>query len=74
MAHTSLMSQKHSNRNDKFAFSLIFVPCFVVLFSVAILGQLVGLQWKTWLPGAENMSNIVSGVRATVYTLMSHII
>jgi len=45
----------------------------VVLFSVALLGQLVGLHWKGWLPGAENMDNVFSGTRAAVYTLLSHI-
>ena len=52
---------------------IVFVPCFVVLFSVALLGQLVGLHWKGWLPGAENMDNVFSGTRAAVYTLLSHI-
>jgi light-harvesting complex 1 beta chain len=45
-----------------------------LLFPLALLGQLVGLHWKHWLPGAENMTNIYSGVKAAVYTFMSHII
>ena len=71
---TSYDSNKPSNWDDQLAFVLIFVPCFVLLFSVALAGQLVGMRWKAWLPGAENMTNIIAGVKASVYTFMSHII
>jgi light-harvesting complex 1 beta chain len=46
----------------------------LLLLSIAILGQLVGLHWQNWLPGAEQKSSLFSGVHAAVYTLMSHII
>lgn len=71
---TSYVTNKSSSWDDKLAFVLIFVPCFVLLFSVAVAGQLVGLHWKAWLPGAENMTNLIAGVKASVYTFMSHII
>jgi light-harvesting complex 1 beta chain len=71
---TSFESHKASDWDEKIAFVLIFVPCFVVLFSFAFVGQLIGMRWKSWLPGAENMPNIISGVKASVYTFMSHII
>ena len=54
-------------------FFLIFVPCFLVLIALALLGQLVGISWKGWLPGAENMNNVFSGTRAAVYTFLSYI-
>ncbi len=71
---TSFESHKSSGWDEKIAFVLIFVPCFVVLFSCAFAGQLIGMRWKSWLPGAENMPNLISGVKASVYTFMSHII
>ena len=74
MTDIPLSSHKHPSRGDRLAFVLIFVPCFAVLLAVAILGQLVGMHWKGWLPGAENMTNVFSGVKAAVYTFMSHII
>jgi light-harvesting complex 1 beta chain len=75
MSHTTFqVSSKPSGWDDKIAFVLIFVPCFVVLLSFAVFGQLVGLRWKSWLPGAENMTNVFGGVKASVYTFMSHII
>ena len=75
MSHTTFqVSSKPSGWDDKITFVLIFVPCFVVLLSFAVFGQLVGLRWKSWLPGAENMTNVFGGVKASVYTFMSHII
>jgi len=65
---------KPSLKDGKLALFLIFVPCFVLLLSIAILGQLVGLHWQNWLPGAEQKTSMVSGVHAAVYTFMSHII
>ncbi len=67
-------AQKPSSRGDKLSFLLIFAPCFLLLLSLALLGQLVGLHWQDWLPGAEHKASIFSGVHAAVYTLMSHII
>ena len=66
-------SEAHPAKGDKLTFVLVFVPCFVVLFCVAAVGQVLGVSWKSWLPGAENMSNIFSGVSAGIYTFMSHI-
>jgi len=54
--------------------ALIVVPCFVLLLAIALLGQLVGVHWQSWLPGAEQKSSIFAGVHAAVYTFMSHII
>ena len=50
-----------------------FVAVILVLIAVALLGQLVGIPWKGWLPGAENMNNVFSGTRAAVYTFLSYI-
>ena len=74
MNDMSYSSDKSTQRNDKLMLALIFVPCFVLLLTLALLGQLVGVHWQRWLPGAEQKSSIFSGVHAAVYTFMSHII
>ncbi|WP_439607342.1 hypothetical protein [Hydrogenophaga sp.] len=74
MNDMSYEAHKPSSRGDRLSFVLIFAPCFVLLLSLAMLGQLVGLHWQLWLPGAEHKASIFSGVHAAVYTLMSHII
>ena len=47
---------------------------FAMLFAVALLGQVLGLHWRSWLPGAENMKSLTAGVESGVYTFMSHIL
>jgi light-harvesting complex 1 beta chain len=67
------LSDTHPAKGGRLTFVLVFVPCFVLLFLVAAIGQVLGVSWKSWLPGAENMTNIVSGVSAGIYTFMSHV-
>lgn len=56
------------------AFWMIFAPVFVVFFIASVLASLVGLQWRSLLPGAENSKGFFEGVSSAVYTLMSYII
>jgi len=71
--HPSVSHADHPAKGDRLAFALVFVPCFVLLFFVAAIGEVFGMSWKRWLPGAENMTNIFAGVSAGIYTFMSHI-
>jgi light-harvesting complex 1 beta chain len=74
MNDMSYETHKSTPREDKLSFVLIFAPCFVLLLSVALLGQMVGLHWQEWLPGAEHKTNLFAGVHAAVFTLMSQLI
>jgi light-harvesting complex 1 beta chain len=69
----SLSHAHHPAKGERLAFALVYVPSFVLLLIVAAIGQVLGLSWKSWLPGAENMGNIFSGVSAGIYTFMSHV-
>ena len=53
---------------------LILLVAYVVIVPIALLGQLVGWHWRTWLPGAEGAKSIFGGAKAAVYTFMSHIL
>ena len=74
MANIPFFPEKNPATGDKLTFVLIFVPGFALFFVLALLGQLIGVHWKSWLPGAENTTNVFAGVKAAVYTFMSHII
>jgi len=73
------MSEMMNETNNSFSLTekmsdlLIFVPCFIILFAVAILGQLVGIHWRKWLSEAEDSQNIFIGIKSAVFTFMSHI-
>ncbi len=74
MQHTSHMQEDLSPANESVAFWSIFLLAFGLLFIVVLLAKLVGLHWRELLPGAENATGMVQGVKAAVYTFMSHII
>jgi light-harvesting complex 1 beta chain len=52
------------------AFYGIFVVSFVVFLAIALMAQVLGLPWRTWLPGAESVKSIIGGVKAAVYTVV----
>jgi len=74
MSHTSNLHQERSLANGSWAFWSIFLLAFGLLFTVVLLAKLVGLHWRELLPGAEHAPGMVAGVKAAVYTFMSHII
>ena len=52
---------------------MIFVLLFIVFMGIALVGQLFVLNWRSWLPGAEESMTIFDGVRASVYTVISQV-
>jgi light-harvesting complex 1 beta chain len=55
------------------SFITIFTLSFVLFSAIAVVGQLLGAQWRAWLPGAEGVKSLTGGVKAAVYTFMSHL-
>ncbi len=53
---------------------LLFGLSFVVFLVIALSGALLGRPWRNWLPGAEGVESLLGGVKAAVYTFMSHLI
>lgn len=60
-------------RNDSIGFFGILVTSFIVFLLVALIAQMLTLNWRTWLPGAEGERTLLDGVRASVYTFMSYL-
>jgi light-harvesting complex 1 beta chain len=73
MAHSIQGTTRPAVHEDARHWWPIFVLAFVVLMAVALAGQLLGQPWRTWLPGAEGVKSINGGVKAAVYTFMSHL-
>ena len=53
--------------------TVLFALSLVTFMVIAIIGQLLGWQWRSWLPGAEGVKSVFGGVKAAVYTFMSHL-
>lgn len=73
MAHTESALAKPAALKDSRSFWMIFVVSFPVFLAIALLGQVLGWHWRSWLPGAEGAGSIFGGVKAAVYTFMSHL-
>jgi light-harvesting complex 1 beta chain len=55
------------------AFWPIFACSFAMFLAVALVAQILGWQWRSWLPGAEGVKSVTGGVKAAVYTFMSYL-
>jgi light-harvesting complex 1 beta chain len=74
MHNTPHLTEGHSRADESPAYWTIFLIGFGCLFAVVLLPKLVGVQWRELLPGAEDAKSMSQGVKAAVYTFMSHII
>lgn len=53
--------------------SMVFCAGFAVFLVIALVAQMLAMQWRTWLPGAEGEGSLIGGVKSAVYTFMSYI-
>lgn len=60
-------------QGDSKSFYVIFAASFIVFLVVALIAQLFAQKWRLWLPGAEGDVSLIGGVKAAVYTFMSHL-
>jgi light-harvesting complex 1 beta chain len=73
MADVQRTSPRQAMETTSMSFITIFTLSFVLFSAIAVVGQLLGAQWRTWLPGAEGVKSLTGGVKAAVYTFMSHL-
>jgi light-harvesting complex 1 beta chain len=73
MAQTIDALHKSVVQKDRRSFWPIFALSFAVFMAIAVAGQLLGWQWRSWLPGAEGVKSLHGGVKAAVYTFMSNL-
>ena len=64
---------KHNEERNSIAFSIIFVSIFTLFMGIAIMAFLFCFSWRSLFPGGEQSSSLIGGVKAAVYTLMSHL-
>jgi light-harvesting complex 1 beta chain len=64
---------EEARRTNTISYFTIFSVGFVLFAAIAIVAGTLGLQWRSWLPGAEGAKSSIGGVKAAVYTFMSHL-
>ena len=74
MANTTNGSLQTILKNDSKVYLAIFAVSFCVFLLIAMLSQVMTLQWRSWLPGAEAGKSLIGGVKGAVYTFMSNLI
>ena len=67
------LPHSHQVKRDNGAFWAIFAVSFLLFFAIALIAQMLGWQWRSWLPGAEGVKSLTGGVKAAVYTFMSYL-
>lgn len=73
MSSVQTVSSKPLVAGESRSFWVIFTLGFAVFMAIALCGQLLGWHWRAWLPGAEGVKSVFGGVKAAVYTFMSHL-
>ncbi|WP_341892701.1 hypothetical protein [Variovorax sp. YR752] len=73
MVHTQGAHHEHDAASRYRSYYLVFAASFIVFLAIALAGQLLGWHWRAWLPGAEGVKSLFGGVKAAVYTFMSHL-
>ena len=71
--HQQTHAQRAPTTPDFRGWTVIFALSFLVFFVIALTGQALGWQWRSWLPGAEGVKSVTGGAKAAVYTFMSHL-
>jgi light-harvesting complex 1 beta chain len=73
MAEITTVPADHSALQESNTFGALFFVSFVFVLLIALAAEVLLLKWRTWLPGAESEKSLIKGVRAGVYTFMSHL-
>jgi light-harvesting complex 1 beta chain len=73
MADKTLITHALPHAHDSASTSGLFIVGFVLFLAIALIAQVLAMQWRTWLPGAESEKSMIGGVKAAVHTFMSHI-
>jgi hypothetical protein len=64
----TFISDSHLN-----GYRTMFVVIFCVFMTLAVVGQLLALNWRMWLPGAEGTKTTLVSVKSAVYTVISQL-
>ena len=54
-------------------FRYLYLVLFCVFLLLAMMGQMLFMDWRTWLPGAEGSEPMLGSVKSAVYTVISQL-
>jgi light-harvesting complex 1 beta chain len=73
MAYSHAQHQSSEPQAPIKEFRYLFFVLFCVFTSVAVIGQVLFMEWRSWLPGAEGSRSMFESVKSAVYTVISQL-
>lgn len=70
-SHAQLTGNVAQTPNKEFRY--LYVVLFCVFLLLAMMGQMMFMDWRTWLPGAEGSRPMYESVKSAVYTVISQL-
>ena len=74
MTDTKTVTLQTILKHDSKLYVCIFAVSFCVFLLIAMISQVMTLEWRSWLPGSEAEKSLIGGVKGAVYTFMSNLI
>lgn len=73
MAYAHIQHQTSVSQTPIKEYRYLFFVLFCVFTSLAMIGQVLFMEWRSWLPGAEGSRPMFESVRSAVYTVISQL-
>lgn len=73
MAYLNVQHADSSTQPLLKEFRYLYVVLFCVFLLLAMMGQMLFMDWRNWLPGAEGTSPMFGSVKSAVYTVISQL-
>ena len=73
MAYLHAQLTHSAAQTDNQEFRYLYVVLFCVFLLLAMMGQMLFMEWRSWLPGAEGTRSMYDSVKSAVYTVISQL-
>ena len=73
MAYLNVQHTSSDTQTPMKEFRYLYVVLFCVFLLLAVMGQMLFMDWRNWLPGAEGTDPMYGSVKSAVYTVISQL-
>ena len=73
MAYLNVQHTNDETQSPLKEFRYLYVVLFCVFLLLALMGQMLFMEWRNWLPGAEGTRSMFGSVKSAVYTVISQL-
>lgn len=73
MAYLNVQHSGSAAQTPLKEFRYLYVVLFCVFLLLALMGQMLFMEWRSWLPGAEGTRSMFGSVKSAVYTVISQL-